>query len=201
MLFRSVLYERRAFHQENTLIVGSILAIYGLGLPAFVLIKALQPGFYAREDTKTPMRFSGVAVATNCAIALSLFPYMGAPGIAVAEATAGWISTVLLFTTLLRRGHLAWEWGLARRAVLLLVSAGVMTGMILYLQHRWEPYLASGASLLTKVGTLGLLIAISMLVYFAVAFLIGGADLGMIRRNMNRKPPATAPDAETANGE
>ena len=196
-----VLYERRAFHQENTLIVGSILAIYGLGLPAFVLIKALQPGFYAREDTKTPMRFSGVAVATNCAIALSLFPYMGAPGIAVAEATAGWISTVLLFTTLLRRGHLAWEWGLARRAVLLLVSAGVMTGMIIFLQHRWEPYLASGASLLTKVGTLGLLIAISMPVYFVVAFLIGGADLGMIRRNMNRKPAASAPDAEAVNGE
>ncbi|MBM7044433.1 MULTISPECIES: murein biosynthesis integral membrane protein MurJ [Rhizobium] len=195
-----VLYERRAFHQENTIIVGSILAIYGLGLPAFVLIKALQPGFYAREDTKTPMRFSGVAVATNCAIALSLFPYMGAPGIAVAEATAGWISTVLLFTTLLRRGHLTWEWGLARRAVLLLVSAGVMTGMIIFLQHRWEPYLASGASLLTKVGTLGLLIAISMLVYFVVAFLIGGADLGMIRRNMNRKPAASAPDAEAVNG-
>ncbi|AYG65040.1 MULTISPECIES: murein biosynthesis integral membrane protein MurJ [unclassified Rhizobium] len=196
-----VLYERRAFHQENTLIVGSILAIYGLGLPAFVLIKALQPGFYAREDTKTPMRFSGVAVAVNCAIALSLFPYMGAPGIAVAEATAGWISTVLLFTTLLRRGYLTWEWGLARRTALLLVSAGVMTGAIIYLQHRWEPYLASGASLLTKVSTLGLLIAIAMAIYFAVAFLIGGADLGMIRRNINRKSAAAAPDAEVVNGE
>ncbi|MQB44358.1 murein biosynthesis integral membrane protein MurJ [Rhizobium sp. ICMP 5592] len=196
-----VLYERRAFHQENTLIVGSILAIYGLGLPAFVLIKALQPGFYAREDTKTPMRFSGIAVATNCAIALTLFPYMGAPGIAVAEATAGWISTVLLFTTLLRRGYLTWDWGLARRTGLLLISAGVMTAMVVYLQHRWEPWLASGASLLTKVGTLGLLIGISMLVYFAVAFLIGGADIGMIRRNVKRKPTAPPPEAEVVNGE
>jgi putative peptidoglycan lipid II flippase len=108
---------------------------------------------------------------------------------------------VLLFTTLLRRGHLTWEWALARRAALLLVSAGVMTAMVVYLQHRWEPWLASGASLLTKVSTLGLLIGISMLVYFAVAFLIGGADIGMIRRNVKRKPRAPAPDAEVMNGE
>ncbi|MBW9051974.1 murein biosynthesis integral membrane protein MurJ [Rhizobium mesosinicum] len=183
-----VLYERGAFHEQNTLIVGSILAIYGVGLPAFVLIKALQPGFYAREDTKTPMRFSAIAVAANCATALTLFPYMGAPGIAVAEATAGWISTVLLFTTLLRRGHLTWEWALAKRAVLLIVASAVMGAVIFYLKQHWAPWLASGAPLLTKVGTLGLLIAISMVVYFATAFLIGGADLGMIRRNLNRKP-------------
>jgi len=61
----------------------------------------------------------------------------------------------------------------------------------MYLQHRWEPWLASGASLATKVGTLGLLIGIAMIVYFATAFLIGGANLGMIRRNLNRKPAAT----------
>jgi putative peptidoglycan lipid II flippase len=182
-----VLYERGAFHQENTTVVGAILAIYGIGLPAFVLIKALQPGFYAREDTKTPMRFSAIAVAANCATALTLFPYLGAPGIAVAEATAGWISTVLLFTTLLRRGHLVWEWALARRAALLVVASAVMGAAIVYLQHRWAPWLASGAPLLTKVGTLALLIAIAMAVYFATAFLIGGADLGMIRRNLKRK--------------
>ncbi len=183
-----VLYERGAFHEQNTLIVGSILAIYGIGLPAFVLIKALQPGFYAREDTKTPMRFSAIAVATNCATALTLFPYMGAPGIAVAEATAGWISTVLLFTTLLRRGHLTWEWALAKRTALLIVASAVMGVAIMYLKHYWAPSLASGAPLLTKVSTLGLLIAISIVIYFATAFLIGGADLGMIRRNLNRKP-------------
>jgi putative peptidoglycan lipid II flippase len=183
-----VLYERGAFHQENTAVVGSILAIYGIGLPAFVLIKALQPGFYAREDTKTPMRFSAIAVATNCATALTLFPYMGAPGIAVAEATAGWISTVLLFTTLLRRGHLTWEWALAKRTALLIVAAAVMGAAIVFLKQHWAPWLASGAPLVTKIGTLGLLIAIAMLIYFAAAFLVGGANLGMIRRNLNRKP-------------
>ena len=57
-----VLYERGAFSQENTTVVAAILAIYGIGLPGFVMIKALQPGFYAREDTRTPMRFTGISV-------------------------------------------------------------------------------------------------------------------------------------------
>lgn len=192
-----VLYERGAFHEQNTAIVGSILAIYGIGLPAFVLIKALQPGFYAREDTKTPMRFSVVAVAVNCAAALTLFPRLGAPGIAIAEATAGWLSTILLFATLLRRGHLVWEWALMRRTALLIVSAAVMGGVLYYLRDVFAASLSSGASLLTKVATLGLLIALSMIVYFAVAFLIGGADLGMIRRNLKRKAGAKpAPPAD-----
>ena len=193
-----VLYERGAFHAENTAVVGSILAIYGIGLPAFVLIKALQPGFYAREDTKTPMRFSAVAVAANCALAITLFPRLGAPGIAVAEATAGWISTVLLFVTLLRRGHLTWEWALLRRTVLLIVAAAIMGGVLYYLRSVFAVSLASGSPFWTKLGALGILIGVSMVVYFAVAFLIGGADLSMIRRNMKRKTAAkVAPPEDT----
>ena len=51
-----VLYERGAFAATNgTPTVSAILAIFGLGLPAFVLIKAFTPGYFAREDTRTPM--------------------------------------------------------------------------------------------------------------------------------------------------
>ena len=60
-----VLYERGAFTPEDTLLVSSILAIFGLGLPAFVLIKAFTPGYFAREDTKTPMIFAAISVAVN----------------------------------------------------------------------------------------------------------------------------------------
>ena len=53
-----MLYERGNFSTASTHTVGNILAIYGLGLPAFVLIKAFLPGFFAREDTRTPMIFA-----------------------------------------------------------------------------------------------------------------------------------------------
>ena len=59
-----VLYERGAFAAGNsTPTVSAILAIFGLGLPAFVLIKAFTPGYFAREDTRTPMIFAAVSVA------------------------------------------------------------------------------------------------------------------------------------------
>ena len=114
-----VLYERGAFHQENTALVGSILAIYGLGLPAFVLIKALQPGFYAREDTQVRRcGFRRSPSPSTARLRLASSRILARAASRWPRRRAGWISTVLLFATLLRRGHLTWEWALARRAVL-----------------------------------------------------------------------------------
>lgn len=185
-----VLYERGAFTQENTTVVAAILAIYGIGLPGFVMIKALQPGFYAREDTRTPMRFTGISVVINSALAISLFPILAERGIAIAEAAAGWINTVLLFITLHRRGHLTWEWALFTRTLRLMIAAAIMAVMLVYLSDYWSAWLAPDASLLHQLTALGGLVAIAMVVYFGVAFAIGGADIGMLRRNLRRKPKA-----------
>tara|TARA_R110002020_G_scaffold25529_6_gene83016 strand:- start:9918 stop:11489 length:1572 start_codon:yes stop_codon:yes gene_type:complete len=184
-----VLYERGAFSAENSAVVASILAVYGIGLPGFVLIKALQPGFYAREDTRTPMRFTIVSVVVNSVLAIALFPILAEQGIATAEATAGWINATLLFSTLLWRGDLPWEWALLRRTLLLLVSAGAMGAALVYALPYAAPWLAPEVSLLQQVAALGCLLVFAMLVYFPVAFIIGGADSGMIRRNLKRKPP------------
>ncbi|CAN7148837.1 murein biosynthesis integral membrane protein MurJ [Neorhizobium tomejilense] len=185
-----VLYERGAFSAENTSVVAAILAIYGIGLPGFVLIKALQPGFYAREDTRTPMRFTMLSVVINSGLAISLFPLIAERGIATAEAAAGWTNTILLFTTLVWRGHLTWEWALARRTALLLVSTAIMSAALIYALRYAGPWLAPDALLLHQVAALSCLLVLAMAVYFACAFLIGGADIGMIRRNIKRKPKA-----------
>ncbi|MBP1851292.1 murein biosynthesis integral membrane protein MurJ [Rhizobium halophytocola] len=181
-----VLYERGAFSAENTSVVAAILAIYGVGLPGFVLIKALQPGFYAREDTKTPMRFTILSVIVNSGLAITLFPVLAERGIATAEATAGWINVTLLFATLLRRGDLQWEWPLFSRVLRLLVATAVMAGVLIYLLGRLSGWLMPQSSLLIQIAALGLLVAVAMVVYFGVAFAIGGADIGMIRRNLKR---------------
>ncbi len=185
-----VLYERGAFTEQNTAVVAGILAIYGIGLPGFVLIKALQPGYYAREDTKTPMRFTMISVALNTGLAITLFPLFEESGIAIAEAAAGWTNTVLLFSVLLWRGHLVFEWALITRTLRLILASGVMAGVLVYLSDRWSASLMPASSLVEQVSTLALLIVIAMPVYFATAFLIGGADFGMIRRNIKRKPKA-----------
>lgn len=191
-----VLYERGAFSADNTAVVASILAIYGLGLPGFVMIKALQPGFYAREDTKTPMRFTIVSVVVNSALAISLFPIIAERGIATAEAAAGWINTILLFFTLWKRGDLTWEWGFARRTLMLLIATAIMGASLIYAMPYAAPWLTPGSGLLHQLAALFGLIGIAMIIYFGVAFLTGGADFGMIRRNLKRNRRTPAPSAD-----
>ncbi len=182
-----VLYERGAFAASNsTPTVSAILAIFGLGLPAFVLIKAFTPGYFAREDTRTPMVFAAVSVAVNISLALALFPSMGAPGIATASAVAGWVNAAMLLYVLIRRGHWGTDIPLLTRIPRLVLAAGVMAGALHVAAGRLEPYLASSAPLHTQALTLAVLVSAGTVIYFGVAFGIGGADLGMVRRNIRR---------------
>ncbi len=196
-----LLFERGEFSASSTVVVGHILAIYGLGLPAFVLIKAFIPGFFAREDTRTPMVFAGISVAVNVSLALTLFPRLGASGIATAEIVAGWVNAVLLFGMLVWRGHWGRDIPLLTRIPRLVIAAAGMA-LALHYALQWLAYeVSSAAPLIVRATTLCGLVAVAMAIYFAIAFGIGGANLGMIRRNIKRKAkakadPAPAPDAD-----
>jgi putative peptidoglycan lipid II flippase len=191
-----VLYERGQFAADNgTPTVSAILSVFGLGLPAFVLIKAFTPGYFAREDTRTPMIFAAISVAVNVTAALSLFPSMGAPGIAVASAIAGWVNAALLLGVLIRRGHWGMDMPLMTRIPRLVLAAGVMAGAI-YLAAGWfSPYLAPESPLAVQATALMILIGGAAIVYFAAAFGTGGADIGMIRRSIRRGPRTTSAES------
>ncbi len=181
-----VLYERGAFTHEDTLVVAEVLSIFGIGLPAFVLIKAFTPGFFAREDTRTPMFFAALSVATNISVALALFPSMGAPGIAVASAVSGWTNATLLFGTLLWRGHWGADRPLLARLPRLVLSAALMAGALWWGAGWFEAWLQPESRFMEQAGALAILVLGAMILYFVVAFAIGGADIGMIRRNVRR---------------
>jgi putative peptidoglycan lipid II flippase len=181
-----VLYERGAFSVETTHSVSAALAIFGLGLPAFVMIKAFTPGYFAREDTRTPMIFAGVSVAVNVTLALTLFPVIAEAGIAAAEATAGWVNALLLLVTLMRRGHWGSDRALLTRIPRLVLAAALMAGCIWFGLGWAAPWLQPSSPLIEQVAALAALILGAMVVYFTAAFATGGADLGMIRRNLRR---------------
>jgi putative peptidoglycan lipid II flippase len=86
-----VLFERGAFGRQDTLATALALAVYGAGLPAFVLHKLLQPLFYAREDTRRPFRYAVWALAVNAAVALGLMPFLGFLAAALGTTVAGWV--------------------------------------------------------------------------------------------------------------
>jgi putative peptidoglycan lipid II flippase len=190
----NVLYQRGAFLPETTSKVAGALAIFGLGLPAFVLIKAFTPGFFAREDTRTPMKFAAISVAINTALAISLFPVLAERGIAIAEACAGWTNATLLFVTLARRGHWTTDEGLRRRLPRL-AAAAALTGFGLWFAVRQvSAYFSTEAGFLTKAAMLAVLVCGGAVAYFVLAFALGGADRAMLARNLARKPKPAAAD-------
>jgi putative peptidoglycan lipid II flippase len=93
----SVLFERGVFSAADTSATALATAVYGLGLPAFVLQKLYQPLFFAREDTKSPFYFALVALAVNAVVALCLRPYFGFLSAAYGATFAGWAMLVCLW--------------------------------------------------------------------------------------------------------
>ncbi|UTP41659.1 murein biosynthesis integral membrane protein MurJ [Phenylobacterium sp. LH3H17] len=98
------LFTRGVFTVEDARQTGQILFQYGWGVPAFVLARVLQPAFFARADTKAPMRFGLISVAVNIVLGLSLFPLVGVQGIAAATSAAAWLNVLQMAVLLARRG-------------------------------------------------------------------------------------------------
>ncbi|MEM1340954.1 MAG: murein biosynthesis integral membrane protein MurJ [Pseudomonadota bacterium] len=92
----SVLFERGAFTADDTANTALALAVYGLGLPAFVMQRVLQPVYFARADTVRPFRYALVAMVVNAVIAIGLGLTIGFIGAAIATTLAGWVMLGLL---------------------------------------------------------------------------------------------------------
>ena len=92
----SVLFQRGAFLISDSQATALALAIYALGLPAFVLQKVLQPLYFAREDTRRPFRFAVVAMVINAVVAVGLAPFVGYLSAAIATTAAAWMMVILL---------------------------------------------------------------------------------------------------------
>jgi len=183
-----VLYERGAFTPETTAITASALSVFAIGLPAFVMIKVFTPGYFAREDTRTPMLIAGASALLNVALALSLFPLIHETGIATAEAAAGWLNASLLAFTLWRRGHFALDatarTNIPRIVVCCILMAAALYGGLKLLQ----PYLRAETPLAAQIGALLLLVLGGALIYFAAAQLTGAADIRALVRNFRKRP-------------
>ncbi len=92
----SVMYERGATTAADSQAMAYALAIYAVGLPAFVLQKLLQPLYFAREDTKSPFRFAIGSMVVNATLAFMLWPWIDWLAPAVATTAAAWTMVIQL---------------------------------------------------------------------------------------------------------
>ncbi|GGF03689.1 murein biosynthesis integral membrane protein MurJ [Stappia taiwanensis] len=186
----SVLYQRGAFDAAATTATTAALVAYAAGLPAFVLNKVFSPGFFAREDTVTPMWFAGVGMAVNVIGALALSPFLGHVGIAVATTLAGWVNTGLLAGTLWRRGYFRLDPN-ARRRLPLLALASVLMGVGVYAGGMLLAGALASPLLVIRFAALAALVASGMILFALFTQLTGVVDLKSILLRARRRSGAS----------
>ena len=183
-------FARGEFTAADAAAAGAALFHFAWGVPAFVLIKVLAPPFFAREDTKTPMRFALVSVAINTALGAGLFFWlkqdggMGFIGLAIATSTASWVNAGLLALTLSARG-----WyrpgpkavsGLIRAALATLILSAALAAML------WQLETIRDALYGSKALAAAAIILSGGLIYTAAAFLTGALRIRDIRQALRR---------------
>jgi putative peptidoglycan lipid II flippase len=151
-----------------------------------VLIKVLLPGFFAREDTRTPMKFAAISAGVNIAGSLSLFFVIGHVGIAIATSLAAWTNALLLGGTLLRRGHFEADALLRRRGALIPLTSVIMALALWAASFPLGRYFAPANGLAVQLPALVLLIAGGALFYLAVAQATGAANYRTLFRSIAR---------------
>lgn len=180
----SVLYQRGAFGADDTANTALALAAYGLGLPAFVLHKVLQPLFYAREDTRRPFHYAVVSMLVNAAIAIGLLPVIGFIAAALATTLSGWVMVGQLWFGSRGMGEAAHLDDRFRARFPRIVLASVAMGGVLWLMTlAVGPWLGMGG---VRYLALLALVASGIVAYFAIGFAIGAFRVQELRSALRR---------------
>jgi putative peptidoglycan lipid II flippase len=183
-LIRGV-FEHGAFTPTDTIGTSGALAAFSLGVPAYVLIKVLTPGFYARQDTKTPVRLAIVSMLVNLVgNLLSVLQFdAGFVGIALSTALAAWVNVILLYWTLHRRDHLRFDARFRTRAWSIVVASALMGAALRLLNPIADRFMTGG--LWDRVLALIILCGTGATIYGVAVLALGGIKLGELRRQLS----------------
>lgn len=168
----AALFQHGAFTPDDTRMTALALAAFSVGLPSYVLVKVLTPGFYARSDTKTPVRYAMISILVNLIGNLILIPTIGHTGPPLATALSSSVNVALLWWALRRRGHFIADARLARRTWRLVLAAALMGVALWFGNDLLAPYTTGGR--LMRTAAMLILIAAGAAIY-AVACVVTGA--------------------------
>ncbi|WP_171234920.1 murein biosynthesis integral membrane protein MurJ [Ruegeria sp. HKCCA6837] len=180
----SVLFERGQFTTEDTTATALAVAIYGIGLPAFMLQKLLQPLYFARENTRSPFHYAVVAMIVNAALAFGLFPLVGWIAPAIAASIAGWAMVVLLAIGARNMGDEARFDDRFKQRAGRIVLASIGMGAVLYIALQafgWTLGVPGWRYLALLV-----LIMVAATSYFGLGQLMGAFKLSEFKRALRR---------------
>ncbi|MEW9856010.1 murein biosynthesis integral membrane protein MurJ [Novosphingobium sp. M1R2S20] len=167
-------------------IMADIVAALVCGLPAYVLVKVFQPGFFSREDTRTPVWIAAGALVINIGVNFIVVPRYGIIGLAAATAFTSTLNVATLYAILHLRGWFRMSGALLSRVLRQAFAAGVMAlGLWALLPLMAERY---SGNVVERAWSLAILVAAGAIVFFAVAWLVGALDKGHLAQLRRRRP-------------
>jgi putative peptidoglycan lipid II flippase len=176
----AVLFQRGAFNAGDTAATAAALAAYTVGLPAFVLVKVLAPGFYAQRNTATPVKVAVAAVALNFVLTLVLMQFLEHVGVAIALSVSGWVQAGALLLLLRRHGHFRLDRRTLGNIPRIAAATAGMTAVLVGLRALLAPALAGPE--IWRLGALAGLVA-----FAALALALGVTDWRELRGQLRRQ--------------
>lgn len=189
--FMAVLFGRGAFDAAAIQASAAALAAYSAGLPAYLVIKALTPSYYAREDTRTPVKVAGVAAILHAILSVGLMIPFSHVGIALSTALAAWFNATVLAWVLHQRGHLKPDARLKRRLPRIMLASAVMAGALVALNHVLADWFSRGFAL--QAGAVALMIAAGLAIFGLSAQMLGAANVRDVRAVVRARERSKAP--------
>jgi putative peptidoglycan lipid II flippase len=177
------------FTMADGAMMANIVVALVAGLPAYVIVKVLNPGFFAREDTRTPVWTALISLIVNIALNIMFVGTYGIVGLAAATAISATLNCVLLYAVLHRRGWYRFTAQLGGRIFRQLLAVTLMSALLWFLMPRLEPYYSGGT--IDRIWSLVVLTGGGMALYFVAAFMLGAIDKDLVAL-IRRRPKEAA---------
>jgi putative peptidoglycan lipid II flippase len=180
-----VLFRRGVFGPAEVKETAAALQAFALGLPALMLVKSLTPGYYAREDTKTPVKIAALSAVINVALAALLMLPFRHVGIALAASVANLANALLLALVLRRRDLLRFDARFRQRVPRTLLATGTMAAILFVLSRLLASWFLG--SFIERAGALMLLVGAGLAAFGVLAHLFGAAKFGELKTLLRRE--------------
>lgn len=189
----NILFQHGKFGAFETTMTTRAVIAYAIGLPAYVMVKALAPNFFARGDTRTPVKYSVVVLLTNLSFAVILMKPFGHVGIASATTIAAFVSLYQYLRGLKKRCFWKFTKPLGIKTLKILAAALIMGAAMEFAQFALNTAYADWLrlALMPKVGIFALLCILGVATFAFAAKILGVLDVGEIARNLLRKGKKT----------
>lgn len=167
----ATLFNHGEFGANDVLRSAESLRAYSAGLVAFMLIKILAPGYFARQDTRTPVKIGIIAMVANMALNLALIWPLQHAGLALATSLSAWLNAGLLYLGLRRGGVYLPMKGWWKHWLRLVLAGGAMAAAIYWLAQQATVWL--NGPLWDRILWLGLIVVAGLAVYLLALLILG----------------------------